>query len=154
MTIAFKRIDEDNLDAIIELSDKLTENQKKCVASNLYSIAESTVHPNNAYYRAIYLGEEPIGFFMVYIPDEKSIKKGNDKFFLWRFMIVPEHQGKGYGRVVLDRVREMAKEQKYTKLYTSCGMVEDGPYPFYKKYGFNENGEMLGDETVLEIDVR
>jgi len=153
MPILFKEIDKHNFEAVVALSDALTENQKKCVASNAYSIAEATVHPQNAYYRAIYLDEEPIGFFMVFIPDEASIKEGDDDFFLWRFMIVPKHQGKGYGRLTLDHIMALAKQHNHKKLLTSCGMVEDGPYPFYKKYGFEENGDIIADETVLEIAV-
>ncbi len=154
MKLKFKKINKKNFDDVIDLSNQLTENQRKSVASNMYSIAEASVHPNNAYYRAIYLGDHPIGFFMVFIPDEVSIKEGEDKFFLWRFMIIPKYQRKGYGKTVLDFVMELTKEHKYSKLYTSCGMVEDGPYPFYKKYGFIENGEMIDDETVLEIEVK
>ncbi len=153
MNLVYKPIDKGNFEAVVKLSDALTDNQKRCVASNAYSIAEASVHPDNAYARAIYLGDTPIGFFMVFIPDEKSTAEGDDAFFLWRFMIVPDYQRKGYGRLVLDHVAKLAKAHGFKRVLTSCGMVEDGPYPFYVRYGFKENGDKIGDETVLEYDI-
>ena len=151
--LRYKEIDKENFNPIVRLHATLTENQKKCVARNDYSIAEASVHPNNAYYRGIFLGDEPIGFFMVFIPDEASIKEGEDEFFLWRFMIARDHQRKGYGNIALDHICDMARKHGYKKLITSCETWDESPYPFYIKYGFKENGKKYGHEIGLEIEL-
>ena len=58
------------------------------------SIAEAHFEPK-AWFRAIYAGEDPVGFVMLYDDPEKP------EYYLWRLMIAGEHQRKGYGREAL-----------------------------------------------------
>ena len=54
--------------------------------------------------RAIYAGEEPVGFLMT------SEAPDRGEYFLWRLMIAGPYQGKGYGRqaiqLLIDRFIE------------------------------------------------
>lgn len=153
MNLVFKPITEENFDAVIALTDTLSDIQKQCVASNLYSIAEASMHPNNAYQRAIYDEDTLIGYFMVFLPDAQSIAKGETDYFLWRFMMGGAHQGKGYARATLDQLRAFGLEQGYKTMVLSCTDREDGPYPFYLHYGFVRNGKMYDDEVGMVIDL-
>ncbi len=92
MKLEYREIDKKNFYDVIKLSKTLTEEQQKCVAHNAFSIAEGSVH-SNAYYRGIFLEDVALGFFMIFIPDEESIKEGEKDLFLWRFMIGGKHQG-------------------------------------------------------------
>lgn len=151
MTLTYKEITNDNLIEIIKLSDTLTEGQKKCVAPNVFSIAEGSVN-EHAYYRGIYLEDTPIGFFMVSIPTGDMIKKGDETdFFLWRFMIAYDYQHKHYGSKVLDYIVELGKELGFKKMLTSCHMGDVSPYDFYIKYGFIDTKRVEHDEQVLEL---
>lgn len=153
MTLHFKPVTPENFHSVIALTDTLSDVQKQCVASNLYSIAEASLYPNNAYHRAIYDGETLVGFFMMFIPDAISIAKGEDDFFLWRFMIGGAHQGKGYARQALDQLRMFGREKGFDTMLLSCTDRPDGPYPFYKHYGFVRNGKMYDDEVGMVIDL-
>jgi|LGOV01.1.fsa_nt_gb diamine N-acetyltransferase len=149
--VELREVSKKNLRDIIMLSEQLSDNHKKCVAPNAISIAEASLYPKNAYYRGIFLEENAIGFVMVFLPDEESIKKGEDDFFLWRFMIANDYQHKGYGSKALDIIIKMAKDLAYKKVLTSCEVVEDGPYAFYEKYGFVKNDKKYDHEIGLEL---
>lgn len=69
--LEFREIDEKNFYEIVKLSDTLSKEQKDCVASNSYSIAEGAVH-SYAYYRGIYADDKPVGFFMLLVPNEDT----------------------------------------------------------------------------------
>ncbi|XFA98712.1 GNAT family N-acetyltransferase [Candidatus Izemoplasma sp. B36] len=145
----YREITKENLTAICKLSDTLTEGQKECVAPNVYSIAQGSVH-SYAYYRGIYLDDTPIGFFMLVVPNEETKRTGEENTFqLWRFMISYEYQNKHYGSQVLDYIIEFGKKLGHTSLRTSCEMGEVSPYEFYLKYGFVDTGEVDHGEQIL-----
>lgn len=145
----YREIDKKNLIEIMKLSDTLPEAQKRCVAPNVVSIAQGSVH-SYAYYRGIYLEDTPVGFFMLSIPNEETERtKEDNEFFLWRFMIAYEHQHKHYGTEVLDHMVEIGKKLGHKTLGTSCQMGEVSPYDFYINYGFVDTGKVEHGEQVL-----
>ena len=83
--------------------------QERFVAPNAVSIAEA-YFCENAWFRAIYADETPVGFLMLYDDPQKP------EYHLWRFMIAESHQGKGYARRAMElliehvRGRPMAEE--------------------------------------------
>lgn len=153
MSLNFREIDKKNFYEIIKLSKTLSEAQQKCVAHNAFSIGEGSVYPN-AYYRGIYFGDQPVGFFMLFIPDDESIKEGEKDLYLWRFMIAGTEQGKHYGAQTLDHIVSLAKEWGYDELMTSCKMGEVSPYEFYLKYGFTDTGKLEEGEQVLQLKIK
>jgi diamine N-acetyltransferase len=74
------------------------------------------------------------------------------EYYLWRFMIAGEHQGRGYGRaalrLVIDRVRSLPGARE---LLTSCVPGEGSPRPFYEALGFAATGEVEDGEEVLRL---
>ena len=151
----YREITKKNIWKVTDLSKTLKPGQEKCVAPNVYSIAQGSVNPN-AYYRAIYLDDTPIGFFMLFIPDEDSIKDPDEEndFFLWRFMIAGDYQGKHYGSKVLDHIVKMGKELGFNEVVTSCHMGEISPYKFYINYGFIDTGKVEDGEEVLSLEIK
>ncbi|MCR3906256.1 MAG: GNAT family N-acetyltransferase [Tenericutes bacterium] len=150
--LSLQLITDDNLNQVIKLSDTLSDYQKGCVAPNMYSIAEAYVNPGNAWPRAIYLDDKPIGFVMLSLtPDEIEEK---ESYYLWRYMIAADYQNKGYGKAVLDLIVNKCKEDKKEYLYTSCEMKGDMPYQFYLKYGFIDTGVVAYGEEVLKLEVK
>jgi diamine N-acetyltransferase len=121
--------------------------QRGFVAPNAISIAQAHFEPN-AWFRAVYAGEEPVGFVMLY----EDLKKG--EYFLWRFMVAAVHQGKGYGKRALDLVVERVRALPgATELRTSYVPGEQGPRDFYLRYGFVETGEVEEGERVIRLDL-
>jgi diamine N-acetyltransferase len=149
--ISLQLITNDNFREITKLSDTLTEQQKKCVAPNVYSLAQAYLNIEHAWPRAIYLDDTPIGFMMVDINPEDIDQKEN-AYYLWRFMISKDYQGKGYGKKAIDLLIEKCLIDKKLSLYTSCDMEEEMPYRFYMNYGFIDTGVFDDDEKVLKLN--
>ena len=143
--VTLQEVTRDTLRSVIRLSDTLSEQHQKFVASNLYSIAEAYVN-EHAWVRAIYADDVPIGFLMLSDrPEEAS-------YFLWRFMIGGPYQGMGLGRKAIDRlVKHVKTRPGATQLGVSCGQGDGSPEGFYVKLGFKHTGEKLGSEIVLNM---
>lgn len=121
--------------------------QRGFVAPNAISIAQAHFEPK-AWLRAVYAGAEPVGFAMLYEDPEK------EEYFLWRFMVAAEHQGKGYGKRALDLVVERVRGLPGAReLRTSYVPGKAGPRDFYVRYGFVETGEVEDGENVIRLEL-
>ncbi|MCB0198097.1 MAG: GNAT family N-acetyltransferase, partial [Anaerolineae bacterium] len=95
--VTLQEITEETLRPILRL--EVADNQKHFVATNAVSIAQAHFS-KNAWFRAIYADDTPVGFVMLHIDEEKP------EYFVWRFMIDKNQQGKGYGYQALTKVIE------------------------------------------------
>jgi diamine N-acetyltransferase len=119
--------------------------QSRFVAPNAVSIAEAHFSPN-AWFRAIYAGDEPVGFLMLHDDLAKH------EYYLWRLMIADGQQGKGYGRLAMQLlIDEVRTRPGATELKTSYVPGDDGPEGFYRKLGFEPTGEVDEGEVVARI---
>jgi diamine N-acetyltransferase len=143
--ITLREVNKDNLKAVFRL--RVKPDQGKFVASNTQSIAEAHFS-EEAWFRAIYADDEPVGFVMLSIAPEKA------EYFLWRFMIDAKHQSRGYGRrsleLVIDYVRSLPNA---TAFYLSHAEGEGSPAEFYSKLGFRHTGEVEDDELVMKLEL-
>lgn len=138
-----------NLHDVIELSDTLSEEHKRMVASNAVSIAQAHYSPH-AWYRAIYADETPVGFLMLHIgADDYWIDY--DGYFLWRFMIAAPYQRMGFGKKALQLLIDYIASQGASELRTSCGEGEGSPEGFYRSLGFERDGDWYDDEVGLTL---
>lgn len=149
--ITLQEITWQNLSAITRLSDTLTPEQKLSVATNVDSLAEAYVHYSQAWPRAIYLNDIPIGFVMIDLNNENCQKEDYPVYFLWRFMIARPYQNKGYGTEVLRQVVAKCKADGIKTLYTSCTMAYENPYRFYINFGFVDTLTQDEGEQVLKL---
>ena len=144
-SVSFREITKDTVGNIIKLSDTLSEAHRKMVAPNAVSIAQAHFE-ERAWFRAIYAGDEPVGFIMLYDhPEERE-------YFLWRLMVAETHQGKGYGRQAIELLKEYVRSRPGAEeLGVSCGEGVGSPEGFYRKLGFVPTGKKLGDEIELQM---
>lgn len=141
--VSLREVTKETVRAICRL--EVAPEQRGFVAPNAISIAQAHFEPK-AWFRAVYTGEDPVGFVMLYEDGEKS------EYFLWRFMIAAEHQGKGYGRKALDLVVERVRSLPgASELVTSYVPGEGSPGGFYLRYGFVETGEVEEGERVVKL---
>lgn len=118
--------------------------QERFVASNAVSLAEAYAAPEARPF-AILLDEVPVGFVMLEA-DEQG------EYGIWRMMIDAAHQGRGLGRLALDRVVEHVRPlAAHRRLFVTCVPGEGGPLGFYTRYGFVPTGEVLDEEVVLVL---
>jgi len=143
--VTLREITKETVRAILGL--EVAESQKDFVAPNSVSIAQAHFEPK-AWFRAVYAGEDPVGFVMMSEDPDKP------EFFLWRYMIDADHQGKGFGRAALEQLIERVRGlPNATRLITSYVPGEGSPGDFYHLMGFVDNGEEEHGElvTVLEF---
>ncbi|GAA2836147.1 GNAT family N-acetyltransferase [Crossiella cryophila] len=153
MTTARVRLVEitaDNRDAVCAL--RVHPAQERLVASVAKSLDDAASTPEGEpWYRAVYAGDEPVGFVMLSwnVPPGRPGVIG--PYFLWRLLIDAAHQGRGYGRAVLAQVVELVRADGGTELLTSHQQGEGNPGPFYLGLGFEPTGEVDEDEIVLRL---
>jgi len=124
---------------------EVAEEQRENVAPVAISIAQAHFEPR-ATFRAIYAGNEPVGF-MLWRDDDKP-----GTAYLWRFMIDRRHQGKGYGRAALEQAFALLKAQGVITLSASVVRGEHSPLGFYLSIGFIEANEVTssGEWLILK----
>lgn len=142
-TVTLREVTKETVRAVLRL--KVRPEQEAFVANNAVSIAQAYFEPK-AWFRAIYAGEEPVGFLMLYDDPETP------EYFLWRFMVDAAHQGKGYGKQALNLLVEHVRGRPgATTLGVSYVPGEGSPEGFYRAYGFVPTGEMDGDEAIAQL---
>jgi len=121
--------------------------QQHYVDSNAISIAEASFS-KHAWLRGIYLGEVAIGFVMV------DANPKEHQYYLWRFMIDANYQGKGFGKLAIQLLLvELKNKFNASELTTSVISDEMGPLKFYQSLGFKLTGNYIeGREPELILD--
>ena len=136
---------------------KLRPGQERFVAPNATSIAEAYFEPK-AWFRAVYAGEEPVGFVMLYEDADGTgdfpLEYGRPLYFVWRFMIAGEHQGKGYGKRAMELVIEHVRDQPGAKeLFLSVVPGEGSAEGLYRSLGFERTGRFEEGEAEMRLDL-
>lgn len=150
--VTLREITSETVVSIIKLS--VAPSQEGFVASNAVSLAQALFAPE-AWYRAIYFEEQPVGFVMLADDSLRKPPPQNPGIFVWRFMIDERHQGRGIGREALLQVIEHARTKGCFKTLELSYVPGPGcPEPFYLSLGFRHTGRLDGEEVVLELPLR
>lgn len=142
MEVSLRQVTKENYEEVCELD--VTNEQEDYVACNMWSIVESKY--NDGYEtRAIYMKEEPVGFFM-------WVKESEFKVSIWRFMVDKKHQQKSIGRVSLNLALAEIKEVSGLKEIEICYSPKNPvAKAFYSSFGFSEVGMDKDDEDMLAV---
>ncbi len=144
--VSLRKITQETVNSILNLH--VAEAQEQFVASNAVSIAEAYFSAD-AWFRAIYADETPVGFLMLSDQPDKG------EYFLWRFMVDAQYQGKGYGRRALELLIEHVKTRPNAKeLFLSHVPGPGSPEGFYRQLGFEHTGEQAGEELVMKLTLQ
>ena len=77
------------------------------------------------------------------------------EYYLWRFMVAAEHQGKGYGKraldLVVERVRGLSGARELLSSYVRGRRT--GRAASTSRYGFEETGEVEEGEHVIRLEL-
>lgn len=150
--LSLREITDDNLGDILNLD--VAGNQRRYVATNAMSIAQGYA-AGDAWMRAIYAGELPIGFVMASTmhEDELGLPLAGDPD-LWRFMIDSRYQGLGLGRRALDLVIAQLRTWPGTRaIWLSVVPGTGSAYNLYRAAGFEDTGVISGGERVMRLPV-
>ena len=150
-TVSLREITAETLLPVLRLA--VADRQKGFVASNAVSLAQALYAPQ-AWYRAIHIGETPVGFVML---DDESLLQpppANPTIGVWRLMVDARHQRRGIGRAALLQVIEHARAKGVARTLELSYVPGPGcPEPFYLGLGFRHTGRMDDDEVVLALDL-
>lgn len=143
--VTLREVTKETVREVIDL--EVGESQRNLVAPNAVSIAEAYFE-ENAWFRAIYVDDTPVGFMMTYEEPERPF------YYLWRFMIAERYQGMGFGREAMKLLIERVEANPEAKeLKVSAVPEEGGPIPFYEGLGFVDTGEVHDGEMVFQLQI-
>lgn len=146
--VRLREITDDNREAVCAL--RVRHHQKQFVASVKRSLRHAAAAPKaHPWFRAVYCGDEPVGFVMLSWNPPTGRYKG--RYFLWRLLIDKRYQRRGIGRAVLEQIVELVRAEGATELLASYETGEGDPWPFYEEFGFERTGELDDDEIVIRL---
>jgi len=148
VTVTLRHITDDNRADVLAL--RVRPDQERFVGSVRGALQDAAEYPHaRPWYRAIYAGEDPVGFVMVSwnVPPEPPDIIG--PWFLWKLIVDERYQRRGYGAEAVRRVAELIRAAGATDLLTSYVPEEGGPAGFYERLGFLPTGETDRDGEVI-----
>ena len=147
-TITLRPITDENREAVLALT---VRDDQPFVAPNDASLeeAEKANAENPGYARpfGIYADDKLVGFCMFAFDPEDEDEE--DRYWLWRFMIDKNEQGKGYGQAALSEIINYFKENGADRLYLSTEPENELGLHVYRKAGFKETGMISYGEAVM-----
>lgn len=148
MDVTLVEITEQNRPAVLALG--VLPEQERSVSSVEDSLSEAAEWPQaEPWYRAVVVGDEFVGFVMIswdVVPDPPEIQ---GPWFLWKLLIDRRHQGRGYGRQVVQQIADVVHAQGGHELLTSYVPGPGGPEGFYRRIGFTPTGELDPEGEVI-----
>jgi diamine N-acetyltransferase len=148
VVVALREITDENREAVLAL--RVSPEQEQFVSSVRYSIREAAENPHGKpWYRAVYAGDEPVGFVMLSWNVEPQPPEINGPWFLWKLLIDERHQGRGYGIEVVRQIAELVRSEGGTELLTSYVNGDGGPAGFYERLEFTPTGELDPEGEVI-----
>ena len=151
MNLELRTIDDTNKDAVESL--EVADSQKQYIAPNKRSLetAASEEHREVARPFAICADGEIVGFAMFAF--DLASSDPDDRYWLWRFMIDKDLQGKGYGSAALEKIIAYFRRNGADHILLSTKPANTAALSLYHKYRFVETGEMNEDEIVLRLSL-
>jgi diamine N-acetyltransferase len=147
--VSLREVTAETVRPVVRLA--VAKHQEGFVASNAISLAQALFAPE-AWYRAIYLDERPVGFVMVYDETLRAAPPDEPIAFVWRFMVDEHHQGRGIGEAAMKLVIEHVRAKgRFRKLELSYVPGPGGPDGMYRKLGFVDTGRVDEGERVMEL---
>lgn len=149
MNVSLREITADTVRAINRLN--VTPEQQGQVARNSESLAQALFTPE-AWYRAIYADDEPVGFVMLHDESLRAPPPAHPQAYLWRFMIDARFQRRGIGAAALQQViTHVRAKGVFASLTMSYVPGPASPEAFYLRAGFRHTGTVDEGEVVLEL---
>lgn len=145
--INFRKITEENFDAIIKMKRPEGEN---FVASNAFSLAQAWLYRDDGdvFPFAIYDDDTVVGFMLL----EEDME--DERLDLWRIMLPPENEGKGYGTAAVKLMIQYAKDsRRYKSIGLLCGPKNHNARHIYNKLGFQPTGEICYGDVEMRLEL-
>lgn len=152
-TLTFREVTDANRAEVIAVRVALHQEEFVNSVEDAMEEAVEWAHAK-PWYRAVYAGDEPIGFVMMSWDVEPQPPDIIGPWFLWKLIVDERHQGRGYGREIVRMVVDLVRREGGTELFTSHGVGEGSPAGFYARLGFVPTGTLdPNGEVILRLDL-
>ena len=142
--VQFVAIDRHNYLSVLDLS--VAEEQRRFVASNMYSLAQAFVQPE-CVPLALYAENKPVGFAMY------ALDEDDHEYWIYRLMIDKRYQRRGYGReamrMLIERIRA---DEEHRVIYISFEPENVAAQTLYESLGFVPDGRIEYGEVVYKLE--
>lgn len=145
--INFRKITEENFDAIIQM--KRPEGER-FVAPNAVFLAQAWLYreDGDVFPFAIYEDDTAVGFMLL----EEDIEE--KRLDLWRIMLPPEHEGKGYGTAAVKLMLQYTRDSgRYKSIGLLCAPENRNARHIYDKLGFRPTGEICYVDVEMRLEL-
>ncbi len=148
VVVTLREITDDNREAVLTV--RVAPEQERFVGSVQGALEDAAEYPHaEPWYRAVYAGDDPVGFVMVSWNVQPQPPDIIGPWFLWKVIIDRRYQGQGYGAEAVRQVAELVRAEGATELLTSYVPEDGGPAGFYQRLGFVPTGELDGNGEVI-----
>jgi GNAT superfamily N-acetyltransferase len=149
--VTLREITEENRAAVLTLG--VPSEQQRFVGSVQDALTDAAEIPEaRPWYRAVYAGDEPVGFVMLSWDVQPQPPHIFGPWFLWKILIDRRYQGCGHGAEAVRLVADVVRKQGATELLTSYVPEDGGPAGFYRRLGFVPTGEHDADgEPIMRL---
>lgn len=156
--LELRKIDRNNVWQVARL--KVKRVQADYVASNIESILEAFATREEggvAMPFALCDGAAFVGFAMIGygdLPGEENPEISRGNYCLWRLMIDERWQGRGYGRLAMEKIIEYVRSKPLGEAeycWLSYDPDNQKARKLYNSFGFMETGEMDGEEAIAAL---
>ncbi len=148
MGVTLREITDDNRAAVLALG--VPPEQERFVGSVRDALDDAAAYPHAMpWYRAVYAGDEPVGFVMLSwnVPPRPPEIIG--PWFQWKIIVDRRHQGRGSGATTVRLVADLVRAEGATELLTSYVAEDGGPAGFYERLGFTPTGDLDDSGEVI-----
>lgn len=98
---------------------------------------------NSLFAVTVFYADEPVGIGRV-------VGEGGCFFEVVDIAVLPEHQGKGVGKLIMDALMDYIREHAPKSAYVGL-MADDGTPAFYEKFGFTRAEAPTSAGMVLRV---
>ena len=142
--VRFVAIDRHNYLSVLDLS--VAEEQRRFVASNMYSLAQAFVQPE-CIPLALYAENRPVGFVMY------ALDEDDHEYWIYRLMIDKRYQRRGYGREAMRMLIERIQaDENHRVIYISFEPENLPAQTLYESLGFVPDGRIEYGEVVYKLE--
>lgn len=131
----------DNMDAYLERAFNLKQLEKEL--SN-----------TSSQFFFVYFNNEVAGYLKINTDEDQSEEMGADSLEIERIYIKSKFQKHGFGKHLLNRAIEIAKESNKKKIWLGVWEKNENAITFYKRLGFVQTGAhsfYMGDEEQMDF---
>lgn len=118
------------------------------VATNQESVAQGRKYFFMSKMYLIVANGNTVGFLML------GLFRRLKRVGIWRIMIDESQQNRGYGTAAINSVFQQYRKKHYNTVTLSCDQNNVRAIKLFKRLGFAENGQSVGNEIVYDCPLQ